>query len=196
MLHEPRQRRAVRERHERGRAGREERTRTSRGRCRTRRRHRGARIEGRRAADSRRRETTGAPAKIVLQADRARISADGEDVAVVEVQIVDAQGRIVPTADNEVTFAVTGPGRIIGVGNGDPSSHEPTGRRSAARSTVCAWRWCRRRRTRERFAWRRPRLGWLPPRRPWLLPRRRRDGRYKMRSGCASSSARTTRATP
>jgi len=37
----------------------------------------------------------------------------------------DAQGRVVPTAMNEVTFSVTGPGRIIGVGNGDPSSHEP-----------------------------------------------------------------------
>ena len=38
-------------------------------------------------------------------------------------EIVDAQGRIVPTADNDVTFTVGG-GRILGVGNGDPSSHE------------------------------------------------------------------------
>jgi beta-galactosidase len=72
-----------------------------------------------------RRETTGAPAKIVLVPDRARITGDGEDLSVVVAQIVDANGRVVPIADNEVTFAVTGPARVIGVGNGDPSSHEP-----------------------------------------------------------------------
>ena len=70
------------------------------------------------------RETTGPASKIVLKPDRAKINADGEDVSCTEVQIVDAQGRIVPVADNEVTFNVTG-GRLIGVGNGDPSSHEP-----------------------------------------------------------------------
>ena len=72
-----------------------------------------------------RRETTGAPAKIVLVPDRARISADGEDLSVVVAQIVDSQGRVVPTAADDVTFTVSGPGRVIGVGNGDPSSHEP-----------------------------------------------------------------------
>ena len=72
-----------------------------------------------------RRETTGAPAKIVLMPDRARISADGEDLSVVVAHIVDSQGRVVPTAADEVTFTVGGPGRVIGVGNGDPSSHEP-----------------------------------------------------------------------
>jgi beta-galactosidase len=72
-----------------------------------------------------RRETTGPPARIVLAPDRTRISADGEDLSVVVAQIVDAQGRIVPTAGDEVTFTASGPGRVIGVGNGDPSSHEP-----------------------------------------------------------------------
>ena len=43
----------------------------------------------------------------------------------ITVQVNDAQGRIVPTAGNEITFALQGPGKIIGVGNGDPSSHEP-----------------------------------------------------------------------
>ena len=41
------------------------------------------------------------------------------------VRIVDAQGRLVQVADNEVSFSVSGPGKILGVGNGDPSSHEP-----------------------------------------------------------------------
>ena len=37
----------------------------------------------------------------------------------------DSRARIVPTAGLQVMFSVRGPGRIIGVGNGDPSSHEP-----------------------------------------------------------------------
>ena len=71
------------------------------------------------------RETTGAPARIILRPDRQRIKADGEDVSVVAVEVVDAQGRTMPVADNEITFAIRGNGRLIGVGNGDPSSHEP-----------------------------------------------------------------------
>jgi beta-galactosidase len=70
------------------------------------------------------RETTGAPAKIVAIADRAAINADGQDVAVVNVSIVDAQGRAHPLGDNKVSFRIEGPGAIIGVGNGDESSHE------------------------------------------------------------------------
>ncbi len=70
-------------------------------------------------------ETTGAPAAIQLTAHRASIKADGEDISVITVQVNDSKGRFVPTANNEVVFAIEGPGRIIGVGNGDPSSHEP-----------------------------------------------------------------------
>jgi beta-galactosidase len=69
-------------------------------------------------------ETTGAPAAVRLQADRSTIAADGEDVSVVDVSVVDAQGRVVPNADNSVQFELKGPGKIMGVGNGDPSSHE------------------------------------------------------------------------
>ena len=84
------------------------------------------------------RETTGSPARILLRADRQTIAADGSDLSVVSAQIVDAQGRIVPTASNQLSFHVSGPGRLIGMGNGDPSCHEPDkpdspaeGRRSA-----------------------------------------------------------------
>jgi len=72
-----------------------------------------------------RRETTGAPAKIVLLPDRKTISADGEDVAVTVAQVVDRQGRVVPVAANQISFWIAGPARVIGVGNGDPSCHEP-----------------------------------------------------------------------
>lgn len=68
-------------------------------------------------------ETTGASAKLVLEPDRTAIRADGMDMVVVAVSTVDSQGRHVPTADNLVHFSVIG-GRIIGVGNGDPSCHE------------------------------------------------------------------------
>jgi beta-galactosidase len=70
-------------------------------------------------------ETTGAPAKIALMPDRTQILGDNEDVSIVRVAILDAQNRVVPTADNEVTFNVEGAATVDGVGNGNASSHEP-----------------------------------------------------------------------
>ena len=69
-------------------------------------------------------ETTGEPAAVVLEPDRTIIAADGEDISLVTVRIADAQGRTVPVAANEVTFNVSGAGELIGVGNGNPTSHE------------------------------------------------------------------------
>ena len=69
------------------------------------------------------RETTGPAAKLVMQADRHEISADGEDVAIFAVEVRDAHDRVVPITDNEVTFKVSGAGKLIGVGNGDPTDH-------------------------------------------------------------------------
>jgi beta-galactosidase len=69
-------------------------------------------------------ETTGAPAAVRLQPDHSNIIADARDLSIVDVSIVDAKGRVVPDADNLVQFELKGPGKIIGVGNGDPSSHE------------------------------------------------------------------------
>ncbi len=73
-------------------------------------------------------ETTGAPTKLVLTPDRTSLRTGanapaGGDVIVFAVSSVDAQGRHVPVASNRVKFTVTG-GRILGVGNGDPGSHE------------------------------------------------------------------------
>ena len=47
------------------------------------------------------------------------------------MEIQDEQGRVLPITDQEVTFNVTGSGRLIGVGNGDPTSHE---------SDISSWR--------------------------------------------------------
>jgi beta-galactosidase len=70
------------------------------------------------------RETTGAPASIRLTVDRTEIDADGEDLAFLTVEALDAQGRAIPTADNLVNFKVTGAGVLLGVGNGDPNCQE------------------------------------------------------------------------
>jgi beta-galactosidase len=71
-----------------------------------------------------RRETTGAPAKLVLRPSLTKIAADGEDASAIAVEVQDAKGRLMPTAMNKVKFKLSGPGKIIGVGNGDPSCHE------------------------------------------------------------------------
>ena len=76
-------------------------------------------------AVSERVETAEEPATINFVPDRVSINADGEDVSIISVEVKDAHGRIVPTASNKILFTLEGPGRIIGVGNGDPSSHEP-----------------------------------------------------------------------
>jgi beta-galactosidase len=70
------------------------------------------------------RETTGAAAQIKLIPDRASIIAGAQDVSVITASVLDSQNRVVPVAENEITFEAYGPGKIIGVGNGDPSSHE------------------------------------------------------------------------
>ena len=48
-----------------------------------------------------------------------------DDVVVVAVEIQDGNGDGCPLADNLVTFDVQGPAQILGVGNGNPVSHEP-----------------------------------------------------------------------
>lgn len=79
-------------------------------------------------------ETTGAPTKVVTVVDvpstltgtGEALVLDGQDAGMVSAAIVDAQGRVVPSATNNITFSiVSGPGRITGVGNGDPFCHEP-----------------------------------------------------------------------
>lgn len=72
-----------------------------------------------------RRETAGPAAALRLTADRVRLTADGQDVAVLKVEVLDAKGRPVPRAEDLVRFELSGPIDLIGVGNGNPTSHEP-----------------------------------------------------------------------
>jgi beta-galactosidase len=68
--------------------------------------------------------TTGEPAAIAMSVDRDIISADGRDVVHYKVQILDHNGDAVPTASDEIIFELEGEGRLLGVDNGDPRSHE------------------------------------------------------------------------
>ncbi len=78
--------------------------------------------------------TPEAPASVVLSVDAPALAtgtgealfADGQDVALVRASIVDQSGQLCSAASHNVSFAiVSGPGRVSGVGNGDPFSHEP-----------------------------------------------------------------------
>ena len=70
-------------------------------------------------------ETTGSVLNIVLSPDKTILTADGKDATVINISLTDEKGREVPDANNMVKFYITGDVKIIGVGNGDPSSHEP-----------------------------------------------------------------------
>jgi len=63
--------------------------------------------------------TAGSPVGLRLTPDRAVVHADGEDLSFVTVEAVDAQGRVLPYADQDVQFSLNGPGAIAAVGNGD-----------------------------------------------------------------------------
>lgn len=67
--------------------------------------------------------TAGAPAKLRLTADRTSLEADGKDLAFIRVEVLDANGNVVPKASNKINFEVEGEGYIAGVDNGDPTSH-------------------------------------------------------------------------
>jgi beta-galactosidase len=71
------------------------------------------------------RETAGPAERIRLKPHLMSIKADGEDVSVVQVEVLDAQDQVVPLADDLIHFNLTGSGTILGVGNGDPSCYEP-----------------------------------------------------------------------
>lgn len=67
-------------------------------------------------------KTAGPAARIVLLPDATHLSADGRDICHIEFEVVDEQGVRVPDAEHEITFNVNGPGRIIGIENGDLNS--------------------------------------------------------------------------
>lgn len=69
-------------------------------------------------------ETTGPPVQIKLTPDRDFITGDGLDALPITVQVTDAQGRPIPTANDSIAITIRG-GKILGTGNGDPNNHDP-----------------------------------------------------------------------
>jgi beta-galactosidase len=68
--------------------------------------------------------TAGKPAGIMVEPDRSTLTANGKDLSFIKVWVIDADGNLVPDADNLIEFSIDGEGTIIGVDNGDPVSHE------------------------------------------------------------------------
>lgn len=66
-------------------------------------------------------QTAGEPARLVLEADRKKITADGRDLCFVAVRVVDAQGRLAPRSMASLQFEVKGAGRLVATDNGDPT---------------------------------------------------------------------------
>jgi len=63
--------------------------------------------------------TTGEPAALRITQDSSLLRADGKDVALIHVDIVDADGNVVPNASNLIGFTVSGNGKLLGADNGD-----------------------------------------------------------------------------
>jgi beta-galactosidase len=83
-------------------------------------------------------KTTGPAAKLLVQADRPQIRADGQGLAFITVTVADQDGLMVPRSHNLVKFDLTGPGEIVAVGNGDAASHEPfQARQRSAYNGLC-----------------------------------------------------------
>ncbi|MCL3781092.1 DUF4982 domain-containing protein [Prolixibacteraceae bacterium JC049] len=68
--------------------------------------------------------TAGKPAQLKLSTEKVHLKADGKDVTVVRVKVLDKTGNFVPLADNQLQFEVKGDGKILGTGNGNPTSAE------------------------------------------------------------------------
>lgn len=69
-------------------------------------------------------ETTGEAIALELIPDRDYLKGDGRDAIPITIRALDAQGRAVPVANPQVSISVSGAGKSIGHGNGDPNSHE------------------------------------------------------------------------
>lgn len=70
-------------------------------------------------------ETAGVPARIILEADRSEINADGQDLSYVTVKVVDKNGVLVPNAEHEISFRVSGAGSNLAVSSADMITDAP-----------------------------------------------------------------------
>jgi beta-galactosidase len=71
--------------------------------------------------------TTGKPYALKLSVDNDTVKNKPLNIAHVKVEVIDAAGRIVPTANDLLHFAIEGPGKFLGIDNGDPGDHNHFG---------------------------------------------------------------------
>jgi beta-galactosidase len=69
-------------------------------------------------------ETTNLPATLKIEPSKTQLLADGKDISVINITVLDKEGREVLDANKMIDFKLLGDAKIIGVGNGDPSSHQ------------------------------------------------------------------------
>jgi len=69
-------------------------------------------------------KTAGAATKLALLPDRAAIAADGVDLSYLEIDVVDAQGVVVPKASHSIAVTISGPGALVGLDAGDATNHD------------------------------------------------------------------------
>lgn len=68
--------------------------------------------------------TDGKAIKTQIECSKQFMQADGLDAVIINVMAVDCHNMIVPDADHLINFEITGGATLIGVGNGNPNSHE------------------------------------------------------------------------
>lgn len=69
--------------------------------------------------------TASQPAKLIMNTDYTQLKADGQDLAHIEIQVVDNNGNHVYLSDNNIKLSIEGTGELIGIENGDPQDLEP-----------------------------------------------------------------------
>lgn len=69
-------------------------------------------------------KTAGSAARLTVSVNREKMEANGSDLAYLTVNVEDANGVIVPTAKNRVTFKVEGSGVLAGLDNGVQADHQ------------------------------------------------------------------------
>jgi beta-galactosidase len=62
-------------------------------------------------------QTSGDAAKIILTPDRKKLSANGQDLSFIKIEVTDKDGKLQPNAQNQLHFSINGPGVIAGVDN-------------------------------------------------------------------------------
>lgn len=68
--------------------------------------------------------TASEPIGILLEADRESLIPNGQDLSYIDVKLIDEQGVLNPSAENIITFTISGPGKIAAVGSSNPTSIE------------------------------------------------------------------------